>query len=224
MSSRSSCVLDPPHREIIRPVQHDGFLSLLARARAGDSGAIDEILTRVRPHLEKVSRRFVDRGHPEESLSDLVQETWVRAWQRIDQFEGGTDDEGSWRAFLAWIGQAAHRLGINAVRDRNALRRGAGERHLRLDRPAGEDGGRIEPPAAGPSPSTAAGGDERMRRVRAALEKLPDANQREIVRLHVFEGVSLRAIGERLALTYDQVRDRYRAAMRRLESDLEGLL
>ncbi len=204
-------------------VEHDGFLNLLARARAGEAQALDEIVSRVRPHLEKISRRFVSRGHPEESVSDLVQEVWLRAWQRVDQLEGGADDEGAWRAFLSWIGQTAHRLGLNAVRDRNALRRGAGEPIVRLDRPVGEQGARMDLPGVGQSPSTLAGGEERMRRVRAALETLPDAHQREIVRLHVFEGVTLRQIGERLSLTYDQVRDRYRAAMRRLESDLDGL-
>jgi DNA-directed RNA polymerase specialized sigma24 family protein len=41
-----------------------------------------------------------------------------------------------------------------------------------------------------------------------------------IVRLHFFDGLSLREIAERLDLSYDQVRHRYQTTLRSLEQEL----
>jgi RNA polymerase sigma factor (sigma-70 family) len=50
-----------------------------------------------------------------------------------------------------------------------------------------------------------------------------DATDREVIRLYFFEGLSLQGIAERLDLTYDMVRDRYRRAIRQLERNLRAL-
>jgi DNA-directed RNA polymerase specialized sigma24 family protein len=63
----------------------DGFAELVERARGGDRQALDALLARVRPWLEELAR-----GRPE--ASDLAQEAWLRAWQKLDQFHGGPDD------------------------------------------------------------------------------------------------------------------------------------
>ncbi len=60
--------------------------------------------------------------------------------------------------------------------------------------------------------------------IRDAVNRLPDELDRAMLRLRFFEGRSLRQIAEELPLSYDQVRDRFRGIMRRLERELEGLL
>lgn len=205
----------------------ESFLKLIERARKGDPAAAGDLLGAVRPHLEGIARRYTDPGHAEESTSDLVQEAWLRAWQRLDQFRGEGGDEDAFRQFRAWAGQIVHRLGLNTRRDREAQRRRpAGRAVLRLSGGPGRSTGRGAPVVAldgGPTPSANVRGREAARLVQSALEKLPDQLDRDIVRLRVFEGLSLRDTAARLELTLDRVRGRYQAALKRLEKDLGGL-
>src|SRR5205823_6394028 len=82
---------------------------------------------------------------------------------------------------------------------------------------SGGGGGGIDPAASDPTPSANVQADEQARLIRAALERIPDTTDREMVRLCFFEGLSLRQIAERLNLTYDEVRERYHSSLRLLE-------
>lgn len=199
----------------------DNFLSLLNRARAGDRQAIDELLSGVRPWLEQQAHRFADPEQPDASVSDLVQQAWLKAWQSLAQFQGAADDEQAQAMFRGWLGTIVHRLGLNAVRDRKAQVRHPGGKMVRLDALT-ED--RIDPPGSEPSPSAGLTLEEQIRRVRESLAKIPDAADREIIRLRFFEGKSLRQIAEKLRLNHETVRQRYHAVLRHLERELGGLL
>jgi RNA polymerase sigma factor (sigma-70 family) len=61
---------------------------------------------------------------------------------------------------------------------------------------------------------------EETRRVQDALAKLDDKLDRDIVRLRVFEGLTLRETASRLGITVDQVRGRFQSALRQLEREL----
>src|SRR6516164_5071244 len=100
-----------------------GFQNLLARARAGDRAATDELLALIRPWLEKVAMSHALAHQPDGSVSDLVQEAWLRAWQKLDQFQGAADEAQALAMFRAWLARIVSRLGLNAVRDRNASQR-----------------------------------------------------------------------------------------------------
>jgi len=66
-------------------------------------------------------------------VEELLQQTWIKVWRRIDQCDGFTC-----RTILAWIKQAALRTGLNMVRDQKKL-----EQLLSLEgeRSSQEDGG-----------------------------------------------------------------------------------
>lgn len=198
--------------------------ALVGRAKEGSREAMDELLTVLRPHLENLARRYADAAHASESTSDLVQEAWLRAWQKIDQFQGGRDDAETLAMFRAWAGQIVHRLGINAKRDRQAAKRApAGRAVLPLSARRGGTTGRrrrTSPAAADPSPSACMARSEETRRVQDALAKLDDKLDRDIVRLRVFEGLTLRETASRLGITVDQVRGRFQSALRQLEREL----
>jgi RNA polymerase sigma factor (sigma-70 family) len=205
------------------------FQRLLLKARDGDAQALNELLALLRPHLEQLARQYSDPAHAEASASDLVQEAWLRAWQKLDQFEGTqASDEENLAMFRTWVGQIVHRLGLNAKRDRRtAKRHPRGQAVLPMSRIAGhQDSGRksFEPPAEGPSPSARLRTSEEMRLVQEALDAIPDAEVREILRLRFFEGLSLRQIAERTKLTYDQVRERYRQGLEKVGSRLGKLI
>src|SRR5579883_2912529 len=95
-----------------------GFSDLLTRARAGDRAAIEELLVQIRPWLEQLARQHADPLHPDGSTSDLVQEAWLRAWQKLDQFQGTDDEVQALAMFRAWLTRIVSRLGLNAARPR----------------------------------------------------------------------------------------------------------
>jgi RNA polymerase sigma-70 factor (ECF subfamily) len=205
-----------------------GFPDLLARARAGDRAATDELLALIRPWLEQLARSHAHPHGPDGSVSDLVQEAWLRAWQKLDQFQGAADEVQAVAMFRAWLARIVSRLGLNAARDRNASQRAPPGKLLRLDglgvTGSGDSAPALDPSAAGPPPSANAQAEEQARMVHEALARLTDPLDRDIVRLRFFEGVSLRQVAERLGCNHETVRQRYHAILRRLQRDLNGLL
>jgi RNA polymerase sigma-70 factor, ECF subfamily len=203
----------------------EDFQEIVREAQRGSREAMDRLLAILKPQLEELSRGYADPARAAESTQDLVQEAWLRAWQKMEQFQGGKDDAETMAMFRGWIGQIVHRLGLNAVRDRQVQRRSpqAGVvLPLRDGGPGSSDGGwRREPAADGPTPSGAFQIDEEARLVQSALEKIPDSLDRDILRLRFFEGVSLRQIAERLGLRYLIVRERYQVSLRVMERELE---
>jgi RNA polymerase sigma factor (sigma-70 family) len=204
-----------------------GFQALIERARKGDRQAVDRILELVRPHMEAVARGYIDPGRGTESTSDLVQEAWLRAWQKLDQFEGGKDDHECLAMFHGWVGQIVSRLGLNHRRDQNALKRspeggaivsieGDGARRTK-------DDSSIHLTGSGTTPSGVVCRNEAMKAVHDALERVGDSVDRTIVQLRFFEGVSLKEIAARLKLDYNSVRERYALLLVRLESILGSL-
>lgn len=208
-------------------MQADGFRELLRDAQAGDRAAAERLLAVVRQHLAQSAVKFADVGHAAESTSDLVQEASLKLWQRLDQFRGGESDEECLAMFLAWSVQIVNRLGLNAQRDRSTQRRSPAGPVLRLATRSGDgadSGWPAEPASAGQTPSANVRAGEEATVIRDAVNRLPDELDRAMLRLRFFEGRSLRQIAEELPLSYDQVRDRFRAIMQRLERELEGLL
>ena len=205
-----------------------GFADLLARARAGERAATEELLARIRPWLEQFARQQAGANRPDGSASDLVQEAWLRAWQRLDQFQGAADEAQALAMFRAWLARIVCRLGLNAVRDRGARQRMPPGKLLRLDgldgAASGDSANGFDPSAAESTPSAHVQADEQARLVQEALARITDPLDRDIVRLRFFEGISLRQAAERLGCNHETVRQRYHAILRRLEQDLHGLL
>src|SRR6266540_1049936 len=81
-----------PLPENLRVYLAENFHRLLRNAQNGDSRAMDEFLTALRPHLELVARNYADQSRVDESTSDLVQEAWLRAWRKLATFAGGEGD------------------------------------------------------------------------------------------------------------------------------------
>jgi RNA polymerase sigma factor (sigma-70 family) len=205
-----------------------GFQDLVQRAQAGDPQAVDQLLALVRPRLEELAGGQLDPEEPAASTADLAQQAWLRAWQKLDQFHGGADDAETWLMFQAWLARIVRRLGLNARRDRTAAqRRPTGKRRrLHADK-SGESttqGSSLDPAASEPTASANAQAEEQAEMIRRALATIPDATDREILRLRFFEGLSLRQVAERVQVNHETVRQRYHAVLRRLQRDLKGLL
>jgi RNA polymerase sigma factor (sigma-70 family) len=197
-----------------------GFNDLLQQARGRDPEAQERLMRLVLPYLERQAGAMAGTSRASQSSSDLAQEALLRVWQKLDQFGGTGVDEESWAMFCAWAGQIVRRLGINSLRDRNAQRRRPPERVASLQEVGAGPGRRpADPPADDPTASALLRDAEQTELVRAALERAGDVPGL-VVRLHFFEGLTLREIASRLDLTYDQVRERFQMGLRRLEREL----
>jgi RNA polymerase sigma factor (sigma-70 family) len=203
-------------------MEADGFRDLVMRAQVGDQQATTQLLAVIRPWLEQRARGYADPCQPDASASDLAQEAWLRAWQKLHQFHGGDDDDQTLAMFRVWVGRIVQRLGLNAMRDREAQHRKPPGAMVRLGGTASQAG--PDPAGSEPTPSAHAAVDEQVERVRRVLERIVDATDREIVRLRFFEGLSLRQIAERLQSNHENVRQRFHAVLRQLEHDLKELL
>lgn len=145
------------------PESWDSTLTLLARARAGDQQALDDLFARYLPLLRRwASGRLPRWARDMADTPDLVQETLLRTFKKIEGF----DHRGE-GAFNAYLRQAV----MNRIRDelRSARRR--------------PEGVEITPDLAeeAPSPLEAAIGTEVLERYDAALEKLSDEDRELIV-------------------------------------------
>jgi len=167
---------------------------LLTRIAGGDGEAFEELYGRYsRAVLGLALRRLRDRGRAE----DAVQETFTSVWRGASSYRPERGPGAPWLYAVA----------RNAISDRGRARN--------------------EPPTEAPDePSSAPGPDERAEqawlsfRVHRALEALV-RNERELIELAYWGGLSQSEIAERLQIPLGTVKTRTRAALARLADALE---
>jgi RNA polymerase sigma-70 factor (ECF subfamily) len=164
--------------------------ALVAAYRAGDERAAAEL---VRRHAKALGRFLYSMGAEPDDLDDLTQETFFRAFRRVDSWRGGA----SFRSWLLTIGS-------NLLRDQVRKRRG---RLVSIDDREIAD-------HSDPDGDLAAG--EAEERVRNGLAKLPRL-QREVFLLRAQEGSDYGEIAAVLGTTPGAARVHYHHAVKRLK-------
>ena len=141
----------------------ESSLDLLERARAGDQSALNTLMGRHLPRLRRwASGRLPRWARDVADTQDLVQETLLQTFKRIDRFEARGD--GALQAYL--------RQGVlNRIRDEH---RKAGRRpeSAELDTQA---------PDSGASPLDEAIGRQAVERYEAALQRLRAGDREAII-------------------------------------------
>jgi RNA polymerase sigma-70 factor, ECF subfamily len=155
----------------------------VARARAGDAEAFRVLVERYSPLVYRVAYRLTGS---ENDADDVVQETFLRAYRRLDLFEDRSQ-LGSW----------LYRIASNCAYD--ALRQRA--RHEKRLEAAGDedDAGQDRFPSEDPSPERLVFGSEVRRSVETVMARLSPAERSAFVLRH-FEGFSIEEIGRTLDL------------------------
>ena len=170
----------------------------------GDEDAFRGLFGRYAPTAKALALRVVRQA---DLADEIVQEAFLAVWRNPERFERG---RGSVRAWL--MGMVHHRA-VDAVRREEAQRRRADDMVASaIDEVADHSDDvvhRISLPA------------ERQR-VRDALGELPP-EQREVLELMYFDGLSQRLIAERTGLPLGTVKSRSLLAMRRLRATLGGI-
>lgn len=180
---------------------------LVALAKQGDTEAFQELVFR---HRDKIyARAYLIMRNEDEAL-DLSQEAWVKAWQRLAQFQGES-------SFATWI----TRIVINLCLDE--LRRQKKVKAESIEDLQEESGGvERQMPVEWNNPTEGLEKDELRKRIDSAMEKLSDAHRTVLV-LHEFEGLEYKEIAKRVGISIGTVMSRLFYARRRLATLLHGL-
>lgn len=204
-------------------MQWNDLHSALADLRSGSAQAWSELDPLVRPFLMGRAAKRIGPGWPEQSCSDLVQETLRRAADGLDNFVGGPTPEDTAAAFRAWIGTILNNQVIKWHEARQADKRlPPGGQLTRLDRGCDDQSAYSKsPPAPDPTPSVLVSAGERLTGVSRAIASLQPIDRVIIQRLF-FEEQTVAAVAEELTLSVDQVRYRKDKILETLGTDLKG--
>jgi RNA polymerase sigma-70 factor (ECF subfamily) len=174
----------------------------LARVAAGDAEAFAALVDQHQRRLFRLCERLL--GDAEEAR-DAVQEVFLKAFRKA----GGFQPQGQ---VYTWL----YRIAVNHCLNR--LRRRRLVQFARLGAVAETEEGEappFDPPDAAPDPAAALATRRRWQATRRAIARLPP-NQRTVLVLVRFEGLSYRETAAALGITEGAVESRLVRAMRRL--------
>src|SRR6187455_2515547 len=81
-------------------------VGLWKASQRGDMRAFEELVAR---HRDKIYARAFSMIRNEEDAIDLSQEAWIKAWQRLKQFQGDS-------SFLTWMTRVVINLCLDQLR------------------------------------------------------------------------------------------------------------
>jgi RNA polymerase sigma-70 factor (ECF subfamily) len=167
---------------------------LVERTRAGDVRSYEELVRRYERLVGRVIYPYAGR---EAAVEDLVQETFLRAYDRLSTFNP------EYR-FKTWLLAIANNLGIDTLRRRREVVEFNPELHAPLAH----------------GPEAAAAEAERARSVQDAVMTLPETYSVPLV-LRYAEGLTYAEIAEILGITVSALKSRLFRARNMLAEELE---
>lgn len=180
---------------------------LVRLAQKGDMRAFEELVAR---HRDRVYARAFSMMRNKEEALDLSQDAWVKAWQRLAQFQGDS-------SFVTWM----TRIVINLCLDQ--LRKLKRKRAESLEAIEEESGGiERQMPVIQVNPTEGLERAELRVRLDRALGQL-SAEHRSVLVLHEFEQMDYKEIAKQMKCSIGTVMSRLFYARRRMASLLAGL-
>jgi RNA polymerase sigma-70 factor (ECF subfamily) len=176
---------------------------LMLKVAGGDRGAFLLLYDRFSTPLYSLALRMLAN---EAEAQDILQEVFLSIWSKAPAFRPGRGTAFSWV-----VTQLRHRA-IDRLRSRR--RRGELVETFAAELAPSDSGG--------PSSFESLEADERAREVRSALEQLGE-EQRQVLRLAFFEGLTQSEIAEKLEEPLGTIKARASRGMARLRSILRYL-
>ena len=174
---------------------------LIRSIGAGSADALAGLYDRYASLVFGLAKRITGQT---EDAEEVVQDVFAQVWKQATRYEGS-------RATVAgWIVMLARTRAIDRVRSRRA----------RPDQAAAMDPDGLPPMSASePDPEQVALSAEDVRSVQGALQELAD-NQRSLVDLAYYEGLTHAEIAERTGVPLGTVKTRLRTAMMTMRATL----
>ncbi len=178
--------------------------ALLAQALAGDEDAFRGLVER---HSRSIFRLAYRMTGNEQDAEEVVQETFLRAYRRLNRFEARSN-------FGTWV----YRIGVNCALDLMRKRR------PEIEQREPDDAEGLETvqdlPGTAPAPDRLLLSAELGRHVERALAAL-SAIERAAFTLRHFEGLSIEEIGRTLGLRASATKNSIYRAVQKLRRALE---
>jgi len=192
-----------------KQIDHKAALDvqLVAASQAGDMIAFEELVAR---HRDKIYARAFSMMRNEEEAIDLAQEAWVKAWQRLKQFQGDS-------SFATWMTRIVINLCLDQLRRQKRTR---AESIEQLDEELG--GVERQMPVVATNPSEGLERSELRKRIDKAMNQL-SYEHRTVLILHEFEEMEYKQIAKVMNCSIGTVMSRLFYARRRLASLLQSL-
>jgi RNA polymerase sigma-70 factor (ECF subfamily) len=181
---------------------------LVRRLRAGDEAAFETLVREQGGRMLGVARRVLRNEH---DARDAVQEAFVSAYRAIDRFEEGA-------RLSTWL----HRITLNAALMKiRAAKRRPEESIDDLQPKFRENGHHVEPPAPWEDrPDAVLEREDRIRFVRAAIDRLPEIH-RTVLLLRDVDGFDTGEAAEALGISENAVKVRLHRARLALRTQLD---
>ena len=179
------------------------------RTLAGDRDAYRVLVERYSLYLYRLAYRMTGNSHDAE---EVVQEAFLRAYQKLSQFAGNSN-------FGTWVYRIAANYAIDRIRQRNVEE----ARQVAPSKPT-EDGPAIDPISAlmdpSASPERLASSAELATRMKEALDTLTPAERTAIVMRH-WEGCAIEEIAAVLKSNSNATKNTVFRAVAKLRKALE---
>jgi RNA polymerase sigma-70 factor, ECF subfamily len=176
----------------------------LAQARAGDAEGFRKLVERHGRALSRLAFRMTGNEHDAE---DVVQEAFLKAFRRLDQY-----DERA--RFSSWM----HRITANCAYDVLRARQRRQDEAPWPDGPSGAESA-MDFPAGAPGPDRLMLSGEIRRRVEVAMSRMSAQEKAAFVLRH-FEGMSMAEIGDALELEVSAAKQSVLRAVRKVRQVL----
>jgi len=187
------------------PIQVDDEAAVVALARTGDAKAFNELLQR---YERKIFRLALHITQNREDAEDVLQETFLKAYQHLDQFQGQSK-------FYTWIVRIAVNQALMKLRKRKS------DRSVSLDDTidTGEDTVAREIAAWDENPEQQYGREELNQILTSAVDGLTPI-YRAVFVLRDVDGLSTEETAEALELSVPAVKSRLLRARLQLRDKL----
>lgn len=182
--------------------------ALVKDAQQGDLRAFEELVSR---HRDKIYARAFSMMRNEQDALDLSQGAWIKAWQRLHQFQGDS-------TFATWMTRVVINLCLDELRKQKRRRC---ESIDQMEESTGDAATRLMPVVL-INPTERLERQELRQRIDVALDKLSDAHRAALV-LHEFEGLEYKQIAKLMGCSIGTVMSRLFYARRKMAVILAGL-
>ena len=174
----------------------DADHNLVEKAKAGDMLAFSELVLRHQKSLLRLAYRVVGDL---QIAQDVVQESFMKAYQKIGSFEGRSQ-------FKSWVYQITLNTAKNKIRGKKADTLDVDTLSIEIEGTAADDF--LE--------------QENLRLIiQAEVGKLP-AKQKIALSLRIFDDLSFAEIADIMQCPYDTAKANYRHALMKLRHSLSG--
>ncbi|HLY60704.1 MAG TPA: RNA polymerase sigma factor [Terriglobia bacterium] len=181
--------------------------AVVAQVLAGDRDAFRVVVERHSQSLFRLAYRMTGN---EQDAEDVVQETFMRAYRRLNKFEARS-------SFSTWL----YRIAVNCSLDQSRKRRQQDERQLapspELPDPL------LALPSTDPSSERLAMSAEVRKKVEATLNELTEKEKAAFVLRH-YEGMSIEEVGRAMGLRANAAKNNIFRAVQKLRRALEPVV